>query len=100
MTGTAREELRDLWRERLKLWREGDLSGAAFCREHDLSIYQFRYWVRRIAELDANESGGFARVTAPGSGIRLVLPGGLRVEVEPGFDEATLKRFLRTAAAC
>jgi hypothetical protein len=44
--------------------------------------------------------GGLVRVQLSaeqargGSGLQLVLSGGLRVEVAEGFDEATLKRLL------
>ena len=99
MTTSEMEALRVEWRERLSDWRAGGLSGAAYCREHGLSQWQFRYWVKRIAELDGEGACGFAEVSTPGSGLRLALPGGLRLEVEPGFDEATLKRFLAAVSA-
>ena len=95
MNTTEREARERQWRERLEQWRISGLSGVAFCRESGLSIWQFRYWTKRIAELDGSGQEGFARVTSSGSGLRLSLPGGLRLELEPGFDEATLKRFLR-----
>lgn len=87
------------WRELMEQRRSSGLSRAAFCRDRDLSIYKMRYWEKRIRELDGEDTEGFAQVTTPGSGIHLVLPGGLRVEVDPGFDEATMQRFLKAAAA-
>ena len=101
MDKTEREAKQKRWRERLEQWRRGGLSRVAFCRENELSIWQFRYWAKRIADLDGCDRDGFARVTSSGSGLRLSLPGGLILEVEPGFDEATLKRFLRVLSrAC
>ena len=101
MTKSEREARETEWRQRVSDWRQSGMSGAEFCREHELPEWQFRYWVKRIAELDGPGDEGFARVSSPVSGLCLSLPGGLRLEVEAGFDESTLKRFLRTvSSAC
>lgn len=98
MGGTDRESVRREWRDRLALWRASGLSAAAFCREHDVPVWRFHYWTKRIAALEETQEGGFARVTPSGSGLRLSLPGGLQLELDPEFDEATLRRFLKVAA--
>jgi len=101
MTKAECEGRRKHWQEQLEQWRGSGLSRVAFCRENELSIWQFRYWAKRIAELGGSNRDGFARVTSCGSGLRLSLPGGLHLELEPGFDEATLRRFLRVLSrAC
>lgn len=86
------------WRGVISRWHDSEMSGAAFCRQDGLREWQFRYWVKRVAELDG-PGEGFARVSTPGSGLRVVLPGGLRLEVEPDFDGTTLKRFLGALAS-
>lgn len=98
MTITERQ---DHWREVLEQWRQSGLKRAAFCRERGLTVWQLRYWHRRLAGKEPSGSGVFARVrSVGGSGVRLRLCG-LELEVEPGFDEATLKRLLRAlGAAC
>ena len=101
MTRAERDAKRVEWRERVAEWRASGLNAAAYCREHDLSVWKFRYWAKRIAELDGESSVGFAQVSTPGSGLRLALPGGLHLEVDPGFDESTLTRFLAVVSrAC
>ena len=101
MTRAERDANRVEWREHVADYRGSGLSAAAYCREHELSVWKFRYWAKRIAELDGGGSGGFAQVSTPDSGLRLALPGGLRLEVDPGFDEATLMRFLAVVSrAC
>lgn len=37
-----------VWRERLAVWRSGDLSAAAFCRQHGLPYATFGYWQRKL----------------------------------------------------
>ena len=88
------------WRGVVGRWRESGLSGSAFVREEELSECQFRYWAKRIPELDGESAApAFARVTAVGSGLSVTLPGGLRLEVEPGFDAGTLRQFLKAACS-
>lgn len=37
-----------VWQERLGAWRAGDLSAAAFFREHGLAYATFGYWQRKL----------------------------------------------------
>ncbi len=89
---------REHWHGVVEQWRQSGQKKAAFCRERGLTLWQFHYWCRR----QVGEGGVFARVRGVGaSGLRLRLGGGLELEVEPGFDEATLRRLLRAlGAAC
>jgi hypothetical protein len=95
-------ERREHWRGVVAEWRAGGKPQTTFCRERGIPVWKLQYWLKRVADGGAvAESPAFAAVCAPGSGLRVALPGGLRLEVEPGFDEATLLRFLRVAgAAC
>jgi hypothetical protein len=96
------------WRSREaadELVREFESSGLSrkhFCEQRGLSLgtldlYRKR---RRLAEGGAEPSGALVQVKVSaeqgraGSGLQLVLSGGLRVEVEENFDPATLKRLL------
>jgi hypothetical protein len=101
MTSAERDANRVEWRGHVAGYRASGLSAAAYCREHELSVWKLRYWAQRIAELDGEGASGFAQVSTPGSGLRLSLPGGLCLEVEPGFDGATLRQFLQAISpAC
>jgi hypothetical protein len=96
------------WRSREaaeELVKEFEASGLRrkdFCAQRGLSLgtldlYRKR---RRMAEGGAESKAVLARVkisegqAGGGSGLQLVLSGGLRVEVSAGFDEATLRRLL------
>ena len=59
------------------------------------------YWIKRFAapvsSAGTAEAGGFVQVTPPaagGSGVVLRLRTGIELELQPGFDAATLKRLL------
>ena len=94
MDQQSAEERRAHWRAVVERWQHSGLSKAAFCRENDLRLWQFHYWVKRVAELTGS-GPGFAQVAAAGSGICLRFGAGVRVELEPGFDEATLQRLVK-----
>lgn len=96
------------WRSREaaeELVREFEASGLRrkqFCAGRGLSTGTLDLYRKRcrLAEGGAERKGGLMRVQLSaeqargGSGLQLVLSGGLRVEVAEGFDEATLKRLL------
>lgn len=93
---------RENWRGVVEQWRQSGQKKAVFCRERGLALWQFHYWCQRQGGEGAAAGGVFARVRSVGaSGLRLRLGSGLELEVEPGFDEATLRRLLRAlGAAC
>lgn len=99
----SREARRAHWWEVMEAWGESGLSKAAFCRERGIGQPLFYYWQRRLREASSPVGEGFARVEAvdpAASGVRLRLVSGLILELEPGFDEATLARVLRVVAGC
>jgi hypothetical protein len=102
------QSLRMKWRSREaaeELVREFEASGLSrkqFCEQRGLSLgtldlYRKRH---RLAKGGAEPKGRLVRVKLSGerprsgSGLQLVLSGGLRVEVGESFDEETLKRLL------
>jgi len=102
------------WEERREIVREFYASGQtqrAFCRHWGLTDNTLRSWCRRLGD-EAGGGGESAanagsapprwlelhlRADAPTSkeaGISLVTRAGVRIEVHPGFDAATLQRLL------
>jgi hypothetical protein len=73
-----------------------------FCEQRGLSLGTLDLYRKRLrlAEGGAEPKGDLLRVKISaeqargGSGLQLVLSGGLRVEVAAGFDGETLKRLL------
>ena len=91
-----KEERITHWRTVIKKQATSGLSAAAFCREHDISIHQFRWWKRRFKKDNpqSKESGFFQLVPfsiSQHSGIRIRLKNGVAIEVEQGFNPHTLR---------
>jgi hypothetical protein len=103
------------WRGCLARWRGSRLSVREFCRREALSEPSFYAWRRELARREASQPlprpasrrrprqtrkpAAFVpvHVVAPrstGSSIEIVLPGGRRVRVRPGFDRVTLEAVL------
>ena len=83
-------------------WRESGKVIEVFSKERHISPGAFRKYLKRK---DAIQDIGFVEVKAPDvvrdlrSGITLVLPEGLRIEVGPNVDPGTLETALRVLKA-
>jgi hypothetical protein len=100
----TREEKVAHWGGVLERWRSGGQNQAQFCRENNLSLRLLRYWLRRERRRQAEQAvAEFAPVAlsaGAGSGLWLRLGSGAELRIEPGFDEATLRRVLGCLPSC
>jgi len=92
----TKEERITYWRAIIRKHATSGLSAAAFCREHDLNIHQFRWWRRRFKKDNSQGKGsGFLQLVpfskSQNSGIRIRLTDGVLIEVEQGFHPPTLR---------
>jgi hypothetical protein len=85
------------WRGHIEAQKKSDLTVEAYCLSHDLgmaSFHQHRSRMRKEQE-HSPTSGGFVELRPASSGLKLLDPsGGWVLELEAGFDPATLQRFL------
>lgn len=92
------------WRGKMRQFRSSGLSVRAFCEEQGLSQPSFYAWRRTLVARDkATLRFVPVQVTpqlqpmAPDmstGAVELVLHGGRRLRIGPGFDEPTLTRLL------
>ena len=79
------------WQNQIEQWQASGLSGARFCKQHELDLGQFYYWSNKYsvkrAEVTQNKKllAGFATVVmadAPtiGEGLSFTLPNGCAIE--------------------
>ena len=101
----TREQKRQYWLNHIEAWQASDLSQSEYARRHNLSVKTFQYHKRQqslVAPASKSDQTLVPVVvespavsTAPvTSGITLSMPKGVRVELEPDFDAACLKRLL------
>jgi hypothetical protein len=87
------------WRRRLHDWQRSGLSGTAFCRRFGLTENRLYAWRRILAQRDA-EQATFVPVRllaehgSQDATLEVLLAGGRRLRVPPGFDATTLRQLL------
>ena len=93
----TKEEKVTHWRAVIRKHATSGLSAAAFCREHNINVHQFRWWQRRFRKENARgKESGFLQLvpfskSTQHSGIHIRLNNGVLIEVEQGFDPHTLR---------
>ena len=100
------------WARLVEKYEASGQSQRRFCAEHGIGQSSLRYWRRRLGQ-GAGAEGGQAspgvRLVAvkvlddapalPDSGLVVVSPRGVRVQIARGFDTATLARVLAALEA-
>jgi hypothetical protein len=100
----TREDRINYWQGILEEHRHSGLSAAAFCREHQINRDRFYWWRKRLENNNGHsKQSGFLELVpscqSKNSGIRICLPGNIYVELEQGFDPATLRLAIETLYA-
>jgi hypothetical protein len=93
------EEKRRYWRMHLDAWRASGLNQVGYCRQHDLSRFQFQYWKRRFqpsAALPSFIELPLSPVVAhkPYHALRLIVDNRYPILVERDFDPVALRQLI------
>ena len=85
------------WEQKIQKQQESGLSVSRWCQENQIPYNTFVYWKRRFVKVAPLERKSFVELqeNSAKSGIHLEC-GGIRVNVEKGFDSSTLARCLQT----
>ena len=109
MSGKSKEK-RKLWARRLHEWQESGVSGAAWCKAHDINYKQFVYWRHSLAAEIAIESAKAASprdsfveivhepTTSADVGVVIEYRGAV-LRLTKGFDQPTLNQCLQALRA-
>jgi hypothetical protein len=95
----------------VEAWQASGLSGAAFCRQHQLRPQRLHYWrerlgypikvvdaARRTTVASSSVVGGFVEmvVSSPPTTDVAIVIGGAVIRVQAGFDPAVLRAVVAT----
>lgn len=93
-----RRRIRRDWPGVLQAHADSGLSVTAFCRQQGISPSLLYRWRQRCQPGATTEKAFVELHPVPehpsGSGVTVVTDSGWRLELEPGFDAATLERVL------
>jgi hypothetical protein len=98
----TRQERSAYWRSLISKQIESGLTAAGFCREHRINPSRFYHWRRRLQDemSDSTHLGAFVELVPyhknPSAGVHIRLSNGLCIEVDRGFDPATLRATIHT----
>jgi hypothetical protein len=88
------------WRQWLQQWQHSGLTVRAFCARHRLPEHRFYAWRKRLRQRPAAPAP-FLPVhvldepqAQAAHALEVVLAGGRRLGVAPGFDPRTLRQLL------
>lgn len=105
ITETKAEDLkkiRSYWEKQIKGWKESGLSQSAYCREHNLIPHRFTYWKQKlvkspdaqVALVEVHMKTGSNHSPTYSSPLRLVFNNQFHIEIDRGFDPATLRLLI------
>ncbi len=83
------------WKAHIDGWKESGKTQAGYCREHELKIKTFSYWMRKLNKkptaVKLVQVPPLPITTTP---IRLILEDRFAIEINDGFNPATLSRIV------
>jgi hypothetical protein len=97
-----RKEKRHYWQTQMKAWERSGKSQSAHCRDNQLNLKTFAYWRRKLK----SDSGSVTLVQLPSAtatikqgasptALRLLVCNRFAIEVDDGFNAATLSQLVK-----
>jgi hypothetical protein len=103
-TQTDRQRSRRHWQAHISAQRKSGLSRAAYCKEHNLSYHAATYWSRKLSQVEQKQTNlvpvrfssdiAIKTYQTARSGMKVILPNKIVIEVGDDFSPATLKKLL------
>lgn len=95
-------EKRQFWERQIQQWKDSGLTQTEFCRLHGLKSHQLTYWKKRfqpeqapVSLVELNWKPTFQTAPCPKtSPLRLIVNEQFRIDVDRGFDPATLQQLV------
>jgi transposase-like protein len=99
----TRAERRNHWQGIIENQSKSGMNIADYCRDAQIRPTYFYRWRRRLSEQAC--TGGFLelvpdKLADATSGIRIRLDAKIAIEVQRGFDPATLRAVVETLSRC
>lgn len=92
---------RTTWSRRIRAWERSGQSRVAFCTARRLNVHTFDYWRRALRAASALVpvvvKSSPATAASP---IDVLLPNGVRLQVPPGCDPASLRSLVEILRTC
>ena len=98
-----RKQNRQMWNEVVATQKKSGQTQNKWCKENNVNIHTFRYWVGRLnrtAQIEPSSAPIWAAVTPesirqPSTSLLKVVLGNVTIEIEKGFDAGLLKDVIK-----
>jgi hypothetical protein len=99
---TLRNEKFQKWESIIEDRKESGLSIVDYCRENKIAVATYHYWKKKISsELAVTDKFTEIGITSEhGVGLWFDFGNGVKLVVDHGFDQVTLKRLMGTVGSC
>ncbi len=98
-------ERNEQWQERIRAYRDSGQTMQAWCAAQEISLYQLKYWLRKLSP-GKRKAPATTWVTvaptphpSPEASSLVVRIGNVSIDIRPGFDAALLTQVVRVLEA-
>ncbi|MCL6481795.1 MAG: helix-turn-helix domain-containing protein [Firmicutes bacterium] len=99
----SRQELRELWEQRVAEFRASGQSVATWCAARGIPPHQLHYWLRKFSDdrpVERTSSVRWLSVQVdespiPSTDTVVLRVGNVEIEVKPGFDPLLLRQVVQ-----
>jgi len=99
VTVTFLESKRTLWSSRIEAWKASGKSGAAWCREQQISYNTFGYWKQALGQIEKRPT--FVELSEDSQGMGITLEcNEITIRLEENYCIASLKSLLELLKQC
>lgn len=104
----SRNELRKEWEQRIAAFRASGQTATQWCADHDVNLYQFRYWLRKFPSRRVETISPIQWLPvhvddAPAQDMDAasitVCVGHAKIEIKPGFSPELLRQVVQVLTA-
>ena len=101
MTKSERKNWQEEMFSLIKKWKESGINQADFCKQHDLSLHAFYYWLRKYKQVNTTAENEFlpVEIKPPVNGnredIKIHYPNGVLVSLDKSVSISRIRALIK-----
>ena len=106
MKARSKTQAEGLWQEHSEAWKASGITKQAYCKQVGISYRRFIYQHNRLLIQTKKGSLNFieakaesAVISSPASGLQMMLPNGIRINIGAELNPVLLQKVLSVAGA-
>ncbi len=101
-----KKQERENWKNEMLLlireWKESGINQKDFCRQHDLTMHSFYYWLRKYKQINTPLENGFlpVEIKPPVNGtrgdIQIHYPNGVQITLDKSVSISRIRALIKS----